>query len=168
MATVAMDAAVNRAADELEKRGYYQDAIDARMKWNNFYYRIAYEIRDNPDRDVGDHPGVKFLLDLHAKISGIVGEDICHALRLHDLWNFGMTIGVVFRCQDNVPAGEYFEHFSLFTGCVAYWVSNVACMCFSPIPFVCGLAAMGVERLVVLFVVPKIQNKCFELSCNKL
>lgn len=165
MATEAIQAVLIKGTDELRKRGYKKEAEEIMREWRYKYCTMVYEIRNS--REVGDHPGVLWLLAVHEKIAAIIGEDICNALRIHDLWNFGMTIGVVFRCQDNVPMAEYFEHFVLFAGCTAYWIASIACTATCPVPFVCMFAGMGVEKLVTLFVVPKIQGKCFSMACEK-
>jgi hypothetical protein len=166
MATRAIAKSVGDTADELDKRGFHVEASDARLGWKK-YSRMVYEIRDSA-RPVGDHPGVLFLLNLHSQVVMLISEEICQTLGFtHDLWVFGMTIGVVFRCQDNVLPGEYFQHFSLLVGRVSYYVADIACLFTCPIPFVCSFAGMGVSKLVVLFVVPYVQQGAFNLACKK-
>lgn len=127
-------------------------------------YRTIYS-----SRALGDHQGVQWLLKIHAEIEFVLGETICRALRTHDLWVLGMTIGVVFRCQDNVDENEYKLHFVPLAGVISYWVSAGACtgatLGMGGVSFLCGFVGLGVEMLTTRFIAPPLSRPCWKQAC---
>lgn len=121
-------------------------------------------------RNIGDHEGIKWLLKIHDEIEFVLGETICRAIRMHDLWVLAHAIPVVFTCLDKVDALEYMLHFIPLTGVVSYWVTYGGCMGASlgtGFAFICGFAGMGVEQIVIRFVAPVLSTPVWKTVCKE-
>lgn len=164
----ALDNLIITAVGELKKRGFQSLALSIESDWNSRYRGFVYEmVFDN--RPIGDHPGITWMLSVHEKIEGALGETLCKALRLHDIYILAHTIPVVIRCIDNVDALEYTLHFIPFCGIIGYWISYGVCVgatLGSGVAFACGLIGMGVEMVVVRFVAPPLSPKAFARACG--
>jgi hypothetical protein len=163
----ATDNLIRTSIGELRKRGHEALASSIEMDWVSRYHGFVF--RFNPGRDVGDHEAIAWLLKIHNDIESILGEKICKALRIHDLWTIAYTVPVVFSCVDKVDLLEYAKHFIPLSGIAAYWVSYGVCVgatMGTGVVFSCGLIGMGVEGLVVRFIAPPLSPKVWKLSCG--
>ena len=147
-ANKAIDNIIITTVGELKKRGHRSLALQIESDWK-IYYGFTNELDLIPARDVGDHPGIKFLLSIHEKVHAVLGDVICSAIRTHDLFILAHTIPVVFRCVDNVNDTEYFRHFAPFAKVVSYWLTYGICVGASMgtgVMGFCGLIGMVVEQ----------------------
>lgn len=162
----AIENLITVATYELRKKGANLLADRISFEFDTRYKNFL----SDSSRGVGDHEGVKWLLNVHEQIEFVLGEAICRALRMHDLWTLAHTIPVVFRCVDNVDQMEYMLHFVPFSGIVSYWVSATACTgatLGTGIGFLCGLVGMGVEQIVIRFVAPPLSVPLWKKACQK-
>lgn len=162
-----IDGLVDHVASELQSRGYSEEANRIIGEWRMFSGFL--ETLDGT-RDVGDHPAIKWLFDVHARIHTLLGDELCHAVRAHDLWWLAYTIPVVFRCagltSTEIDAVEYALHFVPFAGIVTYWTVFIGCeVLTSGNPF-CGLGASLAERCMVTLVAPRLSSKVYPKVCK--
>lgn len=173
-----VDAMVKVSVAELKRKG----AVKLSEKITQEYETTYHDFMGGDEEDfilpfrsgfrpVGDHAGVEWLLKIHANIEFVLGETICRAIRLHDIWTLAMTIPVVFSCEDNVDQMEYFLHFDPFAGIVSYWVSYAICSgasMASGMVFACGFIGMAVEQIVTRFIAPPLSPSCWKKACSAL
>ena len=162
---MALDAMIRFAAFKLRLKGYPQTA-DKIIKewegqWSGYIERVG--------RDIGDHkPLSEWIAQKYAVIELILGEDLCHALRLDDIKIINYGIPVVFSCVDNVGEVEYGKHFIPFSGTVIYWTSFFACVggTWGTGFLWCAPISWGCEFLTEKFVAPKLNHTVWNWSCN--
>lgn len=160
-----VDMLVRVAEVELKKKGAFTLAANIRQEYEARYLTIFLD-----ERGVGDHEGVAWLLSIHGRVEFVLGESICRATRLHDLWVLAETIPVCFSCIDSVDNIEYLLHFVPFSGVVSYWGSVILCTgatLGSGVTFLCGFIGMGVEAVVERFVAPPLSQGCWKRACHQ-
>lgn len=155
---------------ELKKRGHKALAMETENGWRK--HRGFIQSLQYSSTGIGDHPAIQWLADIHEKIHFVLGDDICRALRIHDLYIFAYCIPVVFQCVDKVGAIEYERHFIPLVKVISYWLSYAICtgatMGMGGITFLCGLGAMVVEQAVGMFVAPALVDKAYGIFCKDL
>jgi len=168
----AIGAILARTVRELNKRKHYYEAERIEHEWRVYHRGFIYAIQASGGRDVGDHPGLKFLIDVHKKAEDLLGETLCRGLRIHDLWTLAYTIPLVFKCNGNyfIDLEEYTKHLSPFVGIIGYWGAFIACSAATSgigAFFVCPILSKGVEVILVRYIVPRIDNPLFKRACGK-
>ena len=167
----ALDNTVRTAIGELKKKkGYQNEAGVWLSEWENKYQNFIYDLENPALRDVGDHPGIKWLIALHDRLHFVLGDEACRLTRTHDLWKFAYTIPVVFKCVDKeiMSAYEYSEHFTMFLGATSYWVSYGVCMGISMglgFKWACGFVGQTVEKMAMKWVAPFLGPIYFQKTC---
>lgn len=165
----AIEAIINRATSEMEKRGYILEAALLKQEW--YEHKGTLQAWAS-SRDIGQWPGIQFMITAHSYIESAIGETLCRRLRLHDLWTLAYVIPMSFKCagqtQALVDEGDYTEHFSVFIGIVGYWTAYIACAVASngtAIVTVCGLLGEAVEGLLYTFIGPLLAKKFYPKAC---
>ena len=167
----ALNTLIAATVTELKKRKHVALSNEIKAGWAKHEgFLVRSELRGFDD--IGDHEAIKFLADIHEKIHFVLGDDICRALRTHDLFIFAYCIPVVFRCVDNVGSFEYERHFIPLCKVTSYWISIIICsvatMGMGSVTFLCGIGSMLVEQAVGMFVAPALVDNAYGHFCKHL
>lgn len=156
---------IENAASELSKRGMVLEANIILAEWRGTYAGFLL----GKNRAIGDHEGISWMLSIHDRIHDLIGEQVCHALRLHDLYTLAYCLPMMLYCanesQATVAASEYEVHFSTGLGIIAYWVSWSGCLVLGG-NMACGLLGQVIEGIVVRCIGPKLSPKFYPKSCK--
>jgi hypothetical protein len=119
--------------------------------------------------EVGDHDPVAWMHTLAQKLNALLGPKIMKLSHLDDIDELAYTIPVVFKCEDRVDAKEYSLHFCMFSGIVAYWVTDLACTAGTygtAYALVCSPIGDLAEELVSRVIAPRFSDKFWNKACN--
>lgn len=168
----AINNLLSTAVGELKQRGFQSLADSIMADWNSRYrgFILEADMYQAMGRNIGDHPGIQWMLTVHSKIESAIGVELCHTLRLHDIWTLAHVIPVVIHCVDNVDLVEYSLHFIPFVGILGYWISVGVCMGATlgtaGIGLGCSLIGMAVERILERFIAPPLAIKIHPRVCG--
>lgn len=165
----ALNNLIIRIVGELRKQNVTLAANAIEAEWRNKHQGFIYDYQGS--KPIGDHPAIQWLLDTHSFVEGILGEEACKRLRLHDLWYFAYTIPMVFRCVDKpgISKDEYGLHMTSFVGCTTYWLSVGTCMGINlvvGVSFGCSLIGVSVEKFAQWFVAPPLTHFFYPKVCS--
>lgn len=169
---IALSNLIRTAAGELRKRGHSYQGNQMETEWFDTYqYRLL------KGRDIGDHgPLSQWLADKYNMLEFLLGVEVCKALHFSDLKTFNYCIPVVFNpCNPEWDKEEYKRHFSegsVYYGLVptvSYWVLYGACGAATMgtgFIYGCGLAGAISEKLVAMFVAPRLSDFIWDKACG--
>lgn len=162
-----VDGLVRMATAELRQRGHKDEAV----KWETSYHANIenYWQRMN---DIGDHrPWSDWLDAFYAALQLTLGDQVCHALHLDDIWTINYAIPVVFDPTNKLwDEHEYSLHFIPFCGVVGYWTTYIGCAIGTwgsgAITLVCTPIGMIARRIMVNHIAPPLSDRVYERANN--
>lgn len=176
----ALEYMVDRGTNELEKRGFYEEAYQYRHQFDSRFRGVLE--RSVVTRDIGDHkPLIQWLQDYYDILELALGVETCKALHLSDIKTLNHCIPVVFKpCtfeMDSVTIPrkeEYKNHFAeddTYYGLmpvVVYWLCDIPCLfATSGVgAMLCGPIASVAEYSVAKWVAPRVSDWIFERACE--
>lgn len=163
----AIGQAILAAGVELTKRGEKAKADKMTTEWNQVYQGF---LLDDRLKDVGDHDPVVWLYDVWFMLNGVMGEQAMKSTHLDDIWEFSMTIRVVFKCEDMVDEVEYQKHFVMLSGATAYWVTFAVCSGATygtATALACGPAGTACEYIVDKTIAPRLAPFGWKIVCKQ-
>lgn len=169
----ALNNLVEYAAQELEQRGFAQDAAQARSEWNKNY--STYFISGQWILDLGDHaPLSQWLGDFYKKLRLRLGDQVVSMLNLVDINTLNYALPVVFRPNgdkknnESWDALEYSKHFVPFAAIVTYWGSLYGCKyATKTVPNVnkyCKQIASILRNGMTNWIAPKLSNYVYNVA----
>ncbi len=169
----ALNNLVEYAAQELDARGYTQDAAQARSEWNKNF--ANYFTSGNWILDLGDHaPLSQWLADFYKKLRLRFGDQLVSMLNLEDINTLNYALPVVFRPNgdkahnDSWDQLEYSKHFVPFVSIITYWGSYFGCTYASKslpkIKSYCKQIANLLRTGMTNWIAPKLSDYVYNLA----
>lgn len=182
MFDTGMNRALQKAIDELNRRGYVADANIIQDEWQSKFGGSLF----TQGRDIGDHKGISdWITETYRRIELILGASFCVESHIAAMLTFNNGIPVVLHpCtfpMDGVsgePIDEYRRNFagkspvsdSKYNGVVpeaCYFACEIACLAATSGigSILCGGAATVGEKLMATFVAPKLADRIYSKRC---
>ena len=159
------------AIRNLERRGHFETAREIQEEWD--FYQGAIVVVVLGRRPIGDFEvWSAWLHETYRKIESKLGNELCRALRISDLFTINASRAVFRPCVHGYAEfHNHLVHDHLYRGLlpvVSYWVSTIGCQVAAAGTafFLCSPVALLIEFSVDRWVAPFVADRLWGLLCD--
>jgi len=167
----AVDGIIKVAVWQLRRNSHVAEAKRIEDEWNDQYMGLLPLLAEVQPEDIGDHdPLSPWLADVYTVLYLALGEDVCVALHLDDIWILNFGIPVVFGWlppdqHSQIDAPEYRAHFVPTAGVDSFWVTDLSCSAATGGTgyfWLCSPAGMLAEYVTVTYIAPRYSDGFYQ------